>query len=200
MRCRVCWTTGTRSDSSGPDYPLWTGLLGLSAASSRCIPLREGRPACPGPRPGRGSDHLEDPRAGCHHPTTPPGPCTPVRRCSGCSPCPPARAASCSPTDLRPDPYSGACTSARRRWPPTCGSLPRLASKTYRCPVPHPAGWSSPARAVTGAAEYLEGLEFCCRTFGWCPNVPAQHAIAPALGGQHSVTDLLRPGVGARAA
>jgi alanine-synthesizing transaminase len=65
-------------------------------------------------------------------------------------------------------------------------------SKTYRL-----AGFRSGWLVVSGprrdAAEYLEGLELLAN-MRLCPNVPAQHAIAPALGGQHSVADLLRPG------
>jgi alanine-synthesizing transaminase len=65
-------------------------------------------------------------------------------------------------------------------------------SKTYRL-----AGFRSGWLVVSGprrdAAEYLEGLELLAN-MRMCPNVPAQHAIAPALGGQYSIADLLRPG------
>ncbi len=65
-------------------------------------------------------------------------------------------------------------------------------SKTYRA-----AGFRSGWLVVTGprgdAAEYLEGLELLAN-MRLCPNVPAQHAIEPALSGQHDVAPLLRPG------
>jgi alanine-synthesizing transaminase len=65
-------------------------------------------------------------------------------------------------------------------------------SKTYRL-----AGFRSGWLVVSGprgdAAEYLEGLELLAN-MRLCPNVPAQYAIPPALGGQDSIADLLRPG------
>jgi len=65
-------------------------------------------------------------------------------------------------------------------------------SKTYRL-----AGFRSGWLVVSGprheAAEYLEGLELLAN-MRLCPNVPAQYAIPPALSGQHSVAHLLRPG------
>jgi alanine-synthesizing transaminase len=89
--------------------------------------------------------------------------------------------------------YSGAVHECAAALAPdllvlTLGGL----SKTYRL-----AGFRSGWLVVSGprrdAAEYLEGLELLAN-MRMCPNVPAQHAIAPALGGQHSITDLLRPG------
>jgi len=65
-------------------------------------------------------------------------------------------------------------------------------SKTYRL-----AGFRSGWLVVSGprqeAAEYLEGLELLAN-MRLCPNVPAQHAIAPALSGQNSIASLLQPG------
>jgi alanine-synthesizing transaminase len=65
-------------------------------------------------------------------------------------------------------------------------------SKTYRL-----AGFRSGWLVVSGprhdAAEYLEGLELLAN-MRMCPNVPAQHAIVPALSGRHSITSLLEPG------
>jgi alanine-synthesizing transaminase len=65
-------------------------------------------------------------------------------------------------------------------------------SKTYRL-----AGFRSGWLVVSGprheAAEYLEGLELLAN-MRLCPNVPAQYAIPPALSGQHSIAHLLRPG------
>ena len=65
-------------------------------------------------------------------------------------------------------------------------------SKTYRL-----AGFRSGWLVVTGprdeAAEYLEGLELLAN-MRMCPNVPAQYAIVPALGGKQSIEPLLQPG------
>jgi len=65
-------------------------------------------------------------------------------------------------------------------------------SKTYRL-----AGFRSGWLVVSGprqdAAEYLEGLELLAN-MRMCPNVPAQQAVAPALSGQHSIAHLLQPG------
>jgi len=65
-------------------------------------------------------------------------------------------------------------------------------SKTYRL-----AGFRSGWLVVSGprhdAAEYLEGLELLAN-MRMCPNVPAQYAIVPALSGRHSIADLLQPG------
>jgi alanine-synthesizing transaminase len=65
-------------------------------------------------------------------------------------------------------------------------------SKTYRL-----AGFRSGWLAVCGprhdAGEYLEGLELLAN-MRLCPNVPAQYAIAPALRGDYSIAGLLQPG------
>ena len=65
-------------------------------------------------------------------------------------------------------------------------------SKTYRL-----AGFRSGWLVVSGprrdAAEYLEGLELLAN-MRLCPNVPAQFAIEPALSGKHSIAGLLAPG------
>ena len=65
-------------------------------------------------------------------------------------------------------------------------------SKTYRL-----AGFRSGWLVVSGprqdAAEYLEGLELLAN-MRLCPNVPAQFAIEPALSGKHSIAGLLQPG------
>jgi alanine-synthesizing transaminase len=65
-------------------------------------------------------------------------------------------------------------------------------SKTYRL-----AGFRSGWLVVSGprdeAGEYLEGLELLAN-MRMCPNVPAQYAIVPALGGKQSIAPLLQPG------
>ena len=65
-------------------------------------------------------------------------------------------------------------------------------SKTYRL-----AGFRSGWLVVSGprdeATEYLEGLELLAN-MRLCPNVPAQYAIVPALGGMQSIEPLLQPG------
>jgi alanine-synthesizing transaminase len=65
-------------------------------------------------------------------------------------------------------------------------------SKTYRL-----AGFRSGWLVISGprghAADYLDGLELLAN-MRLCPNVPAQHAIEPALGGRVDITRLLEPG------
>jgi alanine-synthesizing transaminase len=65
-------------------------------------------------------------------------------------------------------------------------------SKTYRL-----AGFRSGWLVISGprddAAEYLEGLELLAN-MRLCPNVPAQYAIVPALEGPGSIAPLLQPG------
>jgi alanine-synthesizing transaminase len=65
-------------------------------------------------------------------------------------------------------------------------------SKTYRL-----AGFRSGWLVVSGprdeAAEYFEGLELLAN-MRLCPNVPAQYAIVPALDGKQSIEPLLQPG------
>ncbi|HTZ22904.1 MAG TPA: pyridoxal phosphate-dependent aminotransferase [Streptosporangiaceae bacterium] len=89
--------------------------------------------------------------------------------------------------------YSGAVHECAAALAPdllvlTLGGL----SKTYRL-----AGFRSGWLVVSGprdeAAEYLEGLELLAN-MRMCPNVPAQYAIVPALGGKQSIAPLLEPG------
>jgi alanine-synthesizing transaminase len=65
-------------------------------------------------------------------------------------------------------------------------------SKTYRL-----AGFRSGWLVVSGprdeAGEYLEGLELLAN-MRLCPNVPAQYAIVPALRGDYSIAHLLQAG------
>ena len=65
-------------------------------------------------------------------------------------------------------------------------------SKTHRL-----AGFRSGWLVISGprdeATEYLEGLELLAN-MRLCPNVPAQYAIVPALGGMQSIEPLLQPG------
>jgi alanine-synthesizing transaminase len=65
-------------------------------------------------------------------------------------------------------------------------------SKTYRL-----AGFRSGWLVISGprehATDYLDGLELLAN-MRLCPNVPAQHAIEPALGGKVDITHLLQPG------
>jgi alanine-synthesizing transaminase len=65
-------------------------------------------------------------------------------------------------------------------------------SKTYRL-----AGFRSGWLVVSGprdeAGEYLEGLDLLAN-MRLCPNVPAQYAIVPALRGDYSIAALLQPG------
>lgn len=65
-------------------------------------------------------------------------------------------------------------------------------SKAYRV-----AGYRSGWMVVTGptghAQGFLEGINLLASS-RLCPNVPAQHAIAAALGGRQSIEDLVLPG------
>jgi alanine-synthesizing transaminase len=65
-------------------------------------------------------------------------------------------------------------------------------SKTYRL-----AGFRSGWLVISGprehAADYLDGLELLAN-MRLCPNVPAQYAIEPALGGRVDINHLLQPG------
>jgi alanine-synthesizing transaminase len=65
-------------------------------------------------------------------------------------------------------------------------------SKTYRL-AGFRSGWLVVSGPRSDAAEYLEGLELLAN-MRMCPNVPAQYAIGPALSGRHSIADLLQPG------
>jgi alanine-synthesizing transaminase len=65
-------------------------------------------------------------------------------------------------------------------------------SKTYRL-AGFRSGWLLVSGPRQDAAEYLEGLELLAN-MRLCPNVPAQYAIEPALSGKHSIAGLLQPG------
>ncbi|MEP7023424.1 MAG: aminotransferase class I/II-fold pyridoxal phosphate-dependent enzyme, partial [Actinomycetota bacterium] len=65
-------------------------------------------------------------------------------------------------------------------------------SKTYRL-AGFRSGWMVISGPTHDAGDYLEGLELLA-SMRLCPNVPAQHAIQTALGGDNSITDLLLPG------
>ena len=65
-------------------------------------------------------------------------------------------------------------------------------SKTYRL-AGFRSGWLVVCGPRQDAAEYLEGLELLAN-MRLCPNVPAQYAIVPALSGQYSIRSLLLPG------
>ncbi|MBO0823038.1 MAG: pyridoxal phosphate-dependent aminotransferase [Actinobacteria bacterium] len=65
-------------------------------------------------------------------------------------------------------------------------------SKTYRL-AGFRSGWLVLSGPRDHAADYLDGLELLAN-MRLCPNVPAQHAIEPALGGQVDITHLLEPG------
>jgi alanine-synthesizing transaminase len=65
-------------------------------------------------------------------------------------------------------------------------------SKTYRL-AGFRSGWLVVCGPRRDAAEYLEGLELLAN-MRLCPNVPAQYAIVPALSGQYSIRSLLLPG------
>jgi alanine-synthesizing transaminase len=65
-------------------------------------------------------------------------------------------------------------------------------SKTYRL-AGFRSGWLVVCGPRQDAAEYLEGLELLAN-MRLCPNVPAQYAIEPALSGKHSIAGLLAPG------
>jgi alanine-synthesizing transaminase len=65
-------------------------------------------------------------------------------------------------------------------------------SKTYRL-AGFRSGWLVVCGPRRGAYEYLEGLELLAN-MRLCPNVPAQYAIEPALSGQYSIAGLLQPG------
>jgi alanine-synthesizing transaminase len=65
-------------------------------------------------------------------------------------------------------------------------------SKTYRL-AGFRSGWLVASGPREDAADYLDGLELLAN-MRLCPNVPAQHAIEPALGGRVDITHLLQPG------
>jgi alanine-synthesizing transaminase len=65
-------------------------------------------------------------------------------------------------------------------------------SKTYRL-AGFRSGWLVVSGPRADAADYFDGLELLAN-MRLCPNVPAQHAIEPALGGRVDITHLLQPG------
>jgi alanine-synthesizing transaminase len=65
-------------------------------------------------------------------------------------------------------------------------------SKTYRL-AGFRSGWLVISGPRADAADYLDGLELLAN-MRLCPNVPAQYAIEPALGGRVDITHLLQPG------
>lgn len=54
-------------------------------------------------------------------------------------------------------------------------------------------GWMVLSGAVADAAGFQEGLDILAN-MRLCPNVPAQHAVATALGGRQSIGELVLPG------
>ena len=65
-------------------------------------------------------------------------------------------------------------------------------SKTYRV-AGYRAGWMVVSGPRHHAAGFIEGLDVLSN-MRLCPNVPAQHVVATALGGYQSVNELLLPG------
>jgi alanine-synthesizing transaminase len=65
-------------------------------------------------------------------------------------------------------------------------------SKAYRV-AGFRAGWVVLSGPKEHAASYIEGLDILAN-MRLCANVPAQHAIQPALGGYQSINDLVLPG------
>ncbi|WP_062948667.1 pyridoxal phosphate-dependent aminotransferase [Brachybacterium sp. sponge] len=65
-------------------------------------------------------------------------------------------------------------------------------SKAYRV-AGFRAGWMALYGPKEHAASFIEGLDVLSN-MRLCPNVPAQHVVATALGGYQSVTELLLPG------
>ncbi|GAA1722092.1 pyridoxal phosphate-dependent aminotransferase [Brachybacterium phenoliresistens] len=65
-------------------------------------------------------------------------------------------------------------------------------SKAYRV-AGFRAGWMALYGPKDHAASFIEGLDVLSN-MRLCPNVPAQHVVATALGGYQSITDLLLPG------
>jgi alanine-synthesizing transaminase len=65
-------------------------------------------------------------------------------------------------------------------------------SKTYRL-AGFRSGWLVISGPRSEAGEYIEGLELLAN-MRLCPNVPAQYAIVPALGGKIGIASLLQPG------
>ena len=65
-------------------------------------------------------------------------------------------------------------------------------SKAYRV-AGFRAGWMALYGPKEHAASFIEGLDVLSN-MRLCPNVPAQHVVATALGGYQSVSELLLPG------
>jgi len=65
-------------------------------------------------------------------------------------------------------------------------------SKAYRV-AGYRSGWLAVCGPKAHATSYLEGLTILAN-MRLCANVPAQHAVATALGGRQSVKDLVLPG------
>ncbi|PWH06396.1 aminotransferase [Brachybacterium endophyticum] len=65
-------------------------------------------------------------------------------------------------------------------------------SKAYRV-AGFRAGWMALYGPKEDAASFIEGLDVLSN-MRLCPNVPAQHVVATALGGYQSIDDLLLPG------
>ncbi|PZP14642.1 MAG: aminotransferase [Brachybacterium faecium] len=65
-------------------------------------------------------------------------------------------------------------------------------SKAYRV-AGFRAGWMTLYGPQDDATSFIEGLEVLSN-MRLCPNVPAQHVVATALGGYQSINDLVLPG------
>src|SRR5690242_1768036 len=65
-------------------------------------------------------------------------------------------------------------------------------SKAYRV-AGYRSGWLAVCGPKSHASSYIEGLTILAN-MRLCANVPAQHAIATALGGRQSIKDLVLPG------
>src|SRR3954462_1258442 len=65
-------------------------------------------------------------------------------------------------------------------------------SKAYRI-AGYRSGWLAVCGPKAHAASYLEGLTILAN-MRLCANMPAQHAVATALGGRQSINDLVIPG------
>ncbi|MET9862436.1 pyridoxal phosphate-dependent aminotransferase [Streptomyces smyrnaeus] len=65
-------------------------------------------------------------------------------------------------------------------------------SKSYRV-AGYRSGWLAVCGPKAHAASYIEGLTILAN-MRLCANVPAQHAVAAALGGRQSIEDLVLPG------
>jgi alanine-synthesizing transaminase len=65
-------------------------------------------------------------------------------------------------------------------------------SKAYRV-AGYRSGWLAVCGPKAHARSYLEGLTILAN-MRLCANVPAQHAVATALGGRQSIRDLVLPG------